>query len=43
MGLVSDKNFIVSNSVENILTVPKMLIEEEVKHTDKRDYGQVPR
>merc|ERR1712169_63570 len=41
-GLVTDKNFIVANAVENILAVPKKLKEDEFKYTNKRDYGKVP-
>lgn len=30
MGIVSNKNYIVSNAVENILSAPKVLKEETV-------------
>merc|ERR1712000_620156 len=41
-GLVTDKNFIVANAVENILSVPKKVKEDEFKYANKRDYGKVP-
>jgi hypothetical protein len=41
MGLKSNKNFIVTNAVENILAAPKTMPEER-SWTSKRDYGRVP-
>lgn len=41
MGLKSGKNFVVTNAVENILSVPKVA-KEEVKYVNKKDYGKVP-
>jgi len=41
MGLRSNKNFIVTNAVENILAAPKTM-PEEPSWTSKRDYGRVP-
>lgn len=40
-GLKSGKNFIVSNAIENILSVPKQA-PEPVDWTKKKDYGQTP-
>lgn len=40
-GLSSNKNFIVSNAVENILAAPKAL-KEEKKYVEKKEYGQIP-
>merc|ERR1712110_1098887 len=41
MGLKSNKNFIVSNAVENILAPPKT-IPQTKNYRNKKDYGQVP-
>jgi hypothetical protein len=41
LGLKSNKNFIVSNAVENILSAPKV-IKEETVWTKKKDYGKTP-
>merc|ERR1712166_364379 len=43
MGLVSDKNFIVSNAVENILAAPKIPTNKNVDHLKKKNYGKVPK
>lgn len=43
MGLVSDKNFIVSNAVENILAAPKLPGNESRDMLKKKNYGKVPR
>jgi len=43
MGLVSDKNFIVSNAVENILAAPKLPGNKNIDHLKKKNYGKVPR
>lgn len=40
-GLRTSKNFIVSNAIENILSVAKRP-PEEVDWTQKREYGQTP-
>jgi hypothetical protein len=41
MGLKSNKNFIVTNAVENILAAPKILPEEKSWIT-KKDFGKTP-
>jgi hypothetical protein len=41
MGLKSNKNFIVTNAVENILSVPKAT-KQDVDWRQKTDYGKVP-
>jgi len=41
MGLKSNKNFIVSNAVENILAPPKT-IPMQKNYRSKKDYGRVP-
>jgi hypothetical protein len=43
MGLVSDKNFIVSNAVENILAAPKMPQNKDIDYLKKKNYGKVPK
>ncbi len=43
MGLVSDKNFIVSNPVENILAAPKLPQNNEKDYLKKNNYGRVPK
>ena len=43
MGLVSDKNFIVSNAVENILAAPKLPGNNNKDYLKKKNYGKVPR
>merc|ERR1711939_1053105 len=42
MGLVSQKNYITANAVDNILAVPKKPVSNEVNYLQKQDYGQVP-
>ena len=42
MGLVSSKNFITANAVENILSVPRKVNNEPVQYTKKADYGKIP-
>jgi len=42
MNLVTSKNFIVANAVENILAQPKKVPEAEMRWTQKEDYGRVP-
>ena len=41
MGLKSDKNFIVSNAIENILSTARKM-ESPPNYTEKKDYGKVP-
>ena len=43
MGLISDKNFIVSNAVENILAAPNLPSNNEKDYLKKKNYGKVPR
>ena len=42
MGLKSNKNYILTNAVENILSNPKMKSDEE-NWLKKKNYGEVPR
>jgi hypothetical protein len=42
MGLVSQKNFVTANAVDNILAVPKKPVNNEINYLNKADYGQVP-
>lgn len=42
-GLVSDKNFIVANAVENILAAPKLPGAKEKDMLKKKNYGKVPK
>lgn len=42
MGLVSSKNFITANAVENILSVPRKVNNDPVQYTKKPDYGKIP-
>ena len=43
MGLVSDKNFIVSNAVENILAAPNLPSNKDKDYLKKKNYGRVPK
>lgn len=43
MGLVSDKNFIVSNAVENILMAPNLPANKDKDFLKKKNYGKVPK
>ena len=43
MGLVSDKNFIVSNAVENILAAPNLPSNKDKDFLKKKNYGKVPK
>ena len=43
MGLVSDKNFIVSNAVENILAAPNLPVNKDKDFLKKKNYGRVPK
>ena len=42
-GLVSDKNFIVANAVENILAAPKLNATKDQDYLKKKNYGAVPK
>lgn len=42
-GLVSDKNFIVANAVENILAAPKLPGNKDKDYLKKKNYGKTPR
>lgn len=42
MGLVSDKNYIVANAVENILAAPKVPENKDKDYLKKKTYGKVP-
>lgn len=42
-GLVSDKNFIVANAVENILAAPKLPAQKDKDYLKKKNYGAVPK
>lgn len=42
-GLVSDKNFIVANAVENILAAPKLPTNKERDMLKKNNYGKCPK
>merc|ERR1711988_673103 len=42
MGLVTSKNFITCNAVENILAVPKKTGVRQVSYMNKKGYGKVP-
>jgi hypothetical protein len=43
MGLVSDKNYVVANAVENILAAPKMAQNKDKDFLKKKAYGRVPK
>eukprot|EP00290_Baffinella_frigidus_P003101 CAMPEP_0180171402 /NCGR_PEP_ID=MMETSP0986-20121125/34395_1 /TAXON_ID=697907 /ORGANISM="non described non described, Strain CCMP2293" /LENGTH=237 /DNA_ID=CAMNT_0022123265 /DNA_START=248 /DNA_END=961 /DNA_ORIENTATION=+ len=43
MGLISQKNYITANAVDNILAVPKKPQSREVNYLAKQDYGLVPK
>jgi len=42
MNLVSSKNFVTANAVENILAAPKKVGQEVKDYLNKADYGKVP-
>lgn len=42
MGLVTEKNFIVANAVENILSVPKKPLNPPTDYLHKPEFGKVP-
>jgi len=41
-GLVSNKNFIVANAIDTILSVPKNVEKGKKDYMQKEDYGKVP-
>ena len=41
-GLVSDKNYIVANAVENILAAPKLPVNTDRDFLKKKNFGKVP-
>eukprot|EP00656_Telonema_subtile_P027744 TRINITY_DN298_c0_g1_i1.p1 TRINITY_DN298_c0_g1~~TRINITY_DN298_c0_g1_i1.p1 ORF type:complete len:284 (-),score=87.04 TRINITY_DN298_c0_g1_i1:332-1183(-) len=41
-GLVTSKNFITCNAVENILAVPKKTESRQMSYVNKKGYGKVP-
>merc|ERR1712070_655615 len=43
LGLVTSKNFITCNAVENILAVPKKTDVRQVSYMNKKGYGKVPK
>jgi hypothetical protein len=42
MGLISQKNYITANAVDNILSVPRKQVQKDVNYLQKQDYGKVP-
>ena len=42
MGLISQKNYITANAVDNILAVPRKQGRQELNYLQKQDYGKVP-
>ncbi|KAL9654316.1 hypothetical protein ABK040_010347 [Willaertia magna] len=42
MGLISKKNYVISNAVDNILSAPKKVKPVEPLWTQKAEYGKVP-
>ena len=42
MGLKTQKNYVLANAVENMLSQPKV-VQEPVKYTQKKDYGKTPK
>ena len=42
-GLVSDKNYIVANAVENILAAPKLPVNKDKDFLKKKNYGKTPK
>ena len=42
MGLISKKNYVVSNAVDNILSAPKKVKQPEALWTQKAEFGKVP-
>ena len=43
MGLVSDKNFVMSNAVEAIVTAPKRTVKEPTLAVNNPNFGKVPK
>src|SRR5450830_289984 len=42
-SLVSDKNFIVANAVENILAAPKLPANKDKDYLKKKNFGKTPK
>ena len=42
-GLVSDKNFIVANAVEAILSAPRLPDQKDRDYLKKKNYGKCPK
>ncbi|KAF0975882.1 hypothetical protein FDP41_005209 [Naegleria fowleri] len=42
MGLITKKNYVVSNAVDNILSAPRKVKQPEPLWTQKAEYGKVP-
>ncbi len=42
MGLISDKNYIVANAVENILAAPKLPGNKDKDYLKKKNFGKCP-
>ena len=42
MGLISQKNYITANAVDNILAVTRKQGRQELNYLQKQDYGKVP-
>ena len=42
-GLVSDKNFIVANAVEAILSAPVLPSQKDKDYLKKKNFGKVPK
>eukprot|EP01137_Pigoraptor_chileana_P021779 Opistho-2@85902 len=42
MGTVTNKNFIVTNAIDNILAAPKKPADDYFDYRTKKDYGKVP-
>lgn len=43
MGLMSGKNFVTANAVENILSQPKKVVTQEPLSTERVGFGKVPK
>ena len=43
MGLVSGKNFVTANAVENILSQAKKVVTQEPLSTERVGFGKVPK
>jgi hypothetical protein len=42
MGIKSEKNYITSNAIDNILMAPRKINNKEFDYLKKKDYGKVP-